>query len=97
MPSAYEILEVAVDADHATIRDAYRRLVRDAHPDRRPDDPDAHERFLAIQAAYEVLVDPDRRAAHDRDPDGVLTDELLNKRKAQLKRRRARLRRLFSE
>jgi len=97
MSSAYEVLGVESDADLSTIRDAYRRLAKTAHPDLHPDDPTAHERFLAIQAAYEVLSDPDRRAAHDSDPDGVLNDELLNLRKAQLKRRKARLRRLFQD
>lgn len=97
MSSAYDVLAVPPDADTAAIRDAYRARVRDAHPDRHPDDPSAHERFLAIQAAYEILIDPERRRAHDEDPEGVLKDELLEKRKAQLKRRRARLRRLFSE
>ena len=97
MPSAYEILGVDTDADHDAIREAYRRLAKQSHPDRHPDDPAAHDRFLAIQAAYEVLVDPDRRRAHDVDPDGVLNDELLNKRKAQLKRRKARLRALFRD
>ena len=95
MPNAYELLGVDAEADHDAIRDAYRRLVRKAHPDRHPDDPGAHERFLAIQAAYEVLIDPAKRQAHDDNPDGVLHDELLERRKAQLKRRRARVRRLF--
>ena len=97
MPSAYDILQVAVDADHDAIREAYRRLAKDGHPDRHPDDPNAHERFLTIQAAYEILIDPERRRAHDRDPDGVLDDGILEKRKAQLKRRRARVRRLFQD
>ena len=97
MPTAYQILKIEVDADHTAIREAYRRLAAAAHPDRHPEDPAAHERFLAIQAAYEVLSDPERRRQHDRDPDGVLNEELLEKRKAQLKRRKARLRRLFSE
>ncbi len=97
MPSAYEILEVDRDADHDTIREAYRRRARRAHPDLHPDDPEAHERFLAVQAAYEVLIDPERRRAHDRDPEGVLASEVMNRRKAQLKRRRARLRRLFQD
>lgn len=97
MTSAYEVLEVPKDADETAIRNAYRRLAKSAHPDLHPDDSDAHERFLAIQAAYEVLSDPQRRAAHDRDPEGVLNQELLERRKAQLKRRKARLKRLFQD
>ncbi len=97
MRSAYDILGVPTDADHTTIREAYRRLAKEGHPDRHPDDPTAHDRFLALQAAYEVLIDPDRRRAHDRDPDGVLDDEIIERRKAQLKRRRTRVRRLFED
>ncbi len=95
MTDAYAILGVEENAEPDAIRAAYRQLAKKAHPDLHPDDPRAHERFLAIQAAYEVLIDPERRQAHDRDPEGVLGDELLAKRKAQLRRRKDRLRRLF--
>lgn len=60
----YEALELPATAPAADIRSAYRRLVLLTHPDRTPD-PAAHARYLAINAAYEVLSDPARRAAYD--------------------------------
>ncbi|GAB3580989.1 J domain-containing protein [Hymenobacter daeguensis] len=60
----YEILELPETATTADIRRAYRRLVLLTHPDRTPD-PAAHARYLAINASYEILSDPSRRAAYD--------------------------------
>ena len=60
----YQTLEIAPAADAAAIRTAYRRLVLLTHPDRTPD-PAAHARYLAVNAAYEVLADPARRQAYD--------------------------------
>lgn len=62
----YDVLGVAPDADQAEIARAYRRLARETHPDTRPDDPEAAERFGRIARAYEVLGDPDERTAYDR-------------------------------
>ena len=62
----YEVLGVARDADAAEIKQAYRRLARDSHPDANPDDSQAEERFKAISAAYTVLSDPQRRLHYDR-------------------------------
>ncbi len=61
----YAMLGVAPTATPAEIRQAYRRLVRQYHPDRHPGDPAAHARMVEINAAYAVLSDPDRRAAYD--------------------------------
>ncbi|MBF9221921.1 J domain-containing protein [Hymenobacter ruricola] len=60
----YQALELPTDAPAADVRRAYRRLVLLTHPDRTPD-PAAHARYLAINAAYEVLSDPARRQAYD--------------------------------
>jgi curved DNA-binding protein CbpA len=60
----YEILGVAPDATPEEIRAAYRALVKQYHPDVNHD-PDAGERFIAIQQAYETLIDPDARARYD--------------------------------
>ena len=60
----YQTLELPADAPAAAIRQAYRRLVLLTHPDRTPD-PAAHARYLAVNAAYEVLTDPARKAAYD--------------------------------
>ena len=62
---AYRVLGVPVGADEAEIRHAYRRLARQYHPDvsRRSD---AHEKFVRVARAYQILADPASRAAYDR-------------------------------
>ncbi|MFS3128865.1 molecular chaperone DnaJ [Nocardioides sp. Bht2] len=64
----YEMLGVARDADADTIKKAYRRLARQLHPDVNPD-PETQERFKEVSHAYEVLSDPQKRAAYDRGGD----------------------------
>ena len=66
MKDYYEILGVARDATQDDIKKAFRKLARDTHPDANPDDPDAEARFREIAEAYEILYDPQRRAAFDR-------------------------------
>lgn len=62
----YALLGVSREASNADIKKAYRRLAMKYHPDRNPDDKDAEERFKAIQKAYAVLSDSQKRAAYDR-------------------------------
>src|SRR5579864_7087749 len=62
----YEILGVARDASGEDIKRAYRRLARTHHPDVSHDKSEAEHRFKAINEAYEVLSDPDKRAHYDR-------------------------------
>jgi molecular chaperone DnaJ len=64
----YELLGVARDADADTIKKAYRKLARRYHPDVNPD-PASQERFKEVSRAYEVLSDPQKRAAYDRGGD----------------------------
>ena len=64
----YELLGVARDADADTIKKAYRRLARRLHPDVNPD-PATQEQFKEVSRAYEVLSDPQKRAAYDRGGD----------------------------
>ena len=66
MADYYEILGVARNADEREIRQAYRRLARQHHPDVNPGDAESAERFKSINAAYEVLSDADKRAKYDR-------------------------------
>ncbi len=62
----YEVLGVERDADHATIKGAYRKLALKYHPDRNPGDREAEERFKEITQAYEILSDPQKRQRFDR-------------------------------
>ncbi|HLE38653.1 MAG TPA: molecular chaperone DnaJ [Acidimicrobiia bacterium] len=66
MTDYYETLGVSRDAGTDDIKRAFRRLARESHPDSNPGDPTAEERFRRIAEAYEVLSDPQRRAAYDR-------------------------------
>ncbi len=61
----YKILGVSRDATQEEIKRAYRRLARKYHPDVSKA-PDAEERFKEIAEAYEVLKDPEKRAAYDQ-------------------------------
>jgi molecular chaperone DnaJ len=61
----YALLGVARDASEADIKKAYRKLAMEFHPDRNPA-PEAEARFKEITEAYEVLRDPQKRAAYDR-------------------------------
>ncbi|MBI4279093.1 MAG: molecular chaperone DnaJ [Armatimonadetes bacterium] len=65
-PDYYEILGVDRRASQEEIKQAYRRLAREHHPDVRKDDPHATERFKQINEAYQVLSDPDKRGRYDR-------------------------------
>ncbi|MEW6197857.1 MAG: DnaJ C-terminal domain-containing protein [Planctomycetota bacterium] len=62
----YEILGVSRQATPEEIKKAYRRLAKQYHPDRNPNDKTAEQRFKEVHAAYEVLGDPQRRAQYDR-------------------------------
>lgn len=62
----YEILGVSRNATPEEIKSAFRKLAAVHHPDRNPTDPTAHERFKKINAAYQILSDPQKRAAYDR-------------------------------
>ena len=66
MAEYYEVLGVPKDADSAEIKKAYRKLAMEHHPDRNAGSPEAEVRFKELSEAYEVLKDPDRRAAYDR-------------------------------
>ena len=63
--SLYEILDVAQDATPEDLRQRYRALARQLHPDANPDDPFAEERFKEVSHAYEILRDPERRSLYD--------------------------------
>ena len=62
----YEVLGISKDADLKTIKKAFRGLARKYHPDMKPDDPNAEEKFKEAAEAFEVLSDKDKRATYDR-------------------------------
>src|SRR4051794_38824986 len=62
----YGVLGVDRKATTEEIKKAYRKLARQYHPDRNPDDPKAEERFKEIQSAYDIVGDPDKRKQYDR-------------------------------
>lgn len=74
--SLYDLLEVSPSASPEVIKAAYRQLAIKYHPDRQSGDKArqvAEERMKAINAAYEILSDPVRRAEYDRQlRDGVI-------------------------
>ena len=62
----YEVLEVERTANDGQLKAAFRKLAMKWHPDRNPGDATSEIRFKEINEAYEVLKDPDKRAAYDR-------------------------------
>src|SRR5215469_7271057 len=62
----YETLTINRTASDGEIKAAFRKYAMQYHPDRNPGDHTAEHRFKEINEAYEVLKDPDKRAAYDR-------------------------------
>jgi molecular chaperone DnaJ len=61
----YEILGVERNAGPDQLKQAFRRLALQYHPDRNPDNPEAGERFKEASEAYDVLSDPQKRRQYD--------------------------------
>jgi molecular chaperone DnaJ len=62
----YEVLGVSRNCSVEELKASYRKLAKESHPDRNPDDHTAEQRFKEASEAYEILKDPDKRAAYDR-------------------------------
>src|SRR3954469_128218 len=62
----YDLLGLQRGADEAAIKAAYRRLAKECHPDRHNGCSQQEARFKAVSEAYDVLKDPQKRAAYDR-------------------------------
>src|SRR5258706_3086284 len=62
----YDVLEVERSVNDGELKAAFRKLAMKWHPDRNPNDASSEGRFKEINEAYEILKDPDKRAAYDR-------------------------------
>src|SRR3954451_16984050 len=61
----YKVLGVDKKASQDDMKKAYRKLARQYHPDRNPDDKSAEERFKEVQGAYDTIGDPEKRKEYD--------------------------------
>lgn len=68
----YKILGISRNANTNQIKKAYRKLAKEKHPDRNPNDPKANEQFQDLGAAYEALSDPEKRKLYDRGGEEAL-------------------------
>ncbi|WP_020177654.1 DnaJ C-terminal domain-containing protein [Methylopila sp. M107] len=66
MRDPYDVLGVARQASEADVKKAYRKLAKAWHPDQKPNDPKAKEKFAEIGQAYEILSDKGKRGQFDR-------------------------------
>jgi DnaJ-class molecular chaperone len=66
MRNPYDILGVPRTASEAEIKKAFRKAAKAHHPDRNASDPKAKDKFAEVNAAYEILGDPGKRAQFDR-------------------------------
>src|SRR5206468_1064222 len=62
----YEVLGISRGADAEEIKKTYRKLAIKFHPDKNPGSKEAEEKFKELGEAYEVLSDPQSRAAYDQ-------------------------------
>lgn len=62
----YKILGVNKNIPQKDVRAAYRKRAKQFHPDLHPNDPKAKAKFQALNEAYEVISDPDKRAKYDQ-------------------------------
>jgi DnaJ-class molecular chaperone len=66
MADPYSILGVSKGADEKAVKSAYRKLAKELHPDKHPDDPKAADKFSDVTRAYDLLSDAKKRAQFDR-------------------------------
>ena len=62
----YEVLELQKGASEEEIKKAYRRLAKKYHPDLNPGNKEAEEKMKEVNAAYEILSDPEKKARYDQ-------------------------------
>lgn len=61
----YDRLKISPDADQSDIQQAWKRIVKEKHPDHN-DDPNAQQQFIQIKEAYDILSDPEKRERYDQ-------------------------------
>lgn len=83
----YDLLGVARDAGEKEIRQAYRRLARQYHPDVNPGDAQAEEKFKEINAAHEVLSDGEKRRKYNKYGDRWMQADRIEEAEAQARSR----------
>ncbi|CAH2305889.1 dnaJ homolog subfamily C member 10 [Pelobates cultripes] len=71
----YNLLGVSKEASSREIRQAFKKLALKLHPDKNQNDPDAHDKFLKINRAYEVLKDENLRKKYDKYGEKGLEDQ----------------------
>ena len=71
----YQVLNVSKQATESDLKKAYRQLAMKYHPDKNPGDHTAEEKFKEINAAYEVLGDPEKKAKYDQFGDSMFGNQ----------------------
>ena len=87
MPNYYEILGIPRNASNAQIRQAFRKLARQFHPDVNPGDSNTEEKFKLINEANSVLSEPTSRRKYDRYGDNWSRADDLEQAASQSRRR----------
>ena len=83
MADYYKILGVSRDANEKEIKQAFRRLARQLHPDINPGDKQAEDRFKRVNEAHAVLSDTDKRRKYDRYGDNWQQADRLESQRGQ--------------
>ena len=65
-PDLYQTLGVGRDADESSLKSAFRNKAKEFHPDRNPGDAESERKFKDVNEAYDILKDPQKRAAYDQ-------------------------------
>jgi DnaJ-class molecular chaperone len=78
MKTYYDVLGLPKHATISEIKKAYRTLSKKLHPDMNPD-PEAHNKFIEIQEAYEFLSDPSRKHKYDIKIEKITPEELVRR------------------
>ena len=90
MPNYYDVLGISRSAEEKDIRQAYRKLARQYHPDVNPGDKSAEERFKQINEAHSVLSDPEKRRKYDKYGDQWQYADQLDQAETQARSRGGR-------